>query len=103
MAGISIYYPESNTFSTAAAKWGCMYEKIALDLYRSTIEELHANGKIETCGLFLSENDPYCHKDDFIFEAVSSDKKFCLKDIGGETKLAQDHSYYYQVQAQLHV
>ena len=124
----SICYPESYKFSTAATKWGCMHEKTALDLYRSTIEELHENVKIETCGLFLLENDPYlgaspdglvscsccgdgcieikcpyCHKNDFIFEAVSSDKKFSLKDIGGETKLARDHSYCYQVQAQLHV
>ena len=94
----SICYPESENFSIATTKWGCMHEKTALNLYRSTIEELHENVKTETCGLFLSENDPYlgaspdglvscsccgdgcieikypyCHKDDFIFEAVSSD------------------------------
>ena len=45
---------------------------------------------------------PYSKKDTSIEEALL-DKKFYLREVDGEIKLSKEHSYCYQVQAQLFV
>ena len=44
---------------------------------------------------------PFCVKDQSVFEAMSSNKNFCLTNDGQETRLIRTNPYFYQVQAQL--
>ena len=47
---------------------------------------------------------PYCHKDKENLSECVWDKGFCLvQEENGEMQLDRKHSYYYQLQAQLHI
>ena len=123
-----ICYSVSNSFSTQATNYGNVREKKALSIYTDSVSAHHENWKISNCGLFLSTEHfymgaspdavvycsccgdgcieikcPFKHKDDFIFEAVEKNKKFCLQNIDGVTKLSRNHPYYYQIQTQINL
>ena len=54
-----ICYPESYRFSSKSTDWGCDHEKIARDLYESSMVDLHENFKISDSGLHLSVGHPF--------------------------------------------
>ena len=124
----NICYPQTNIFSTPATKWGIFHEDIALKKYCNNMTVIHTEVNFQKCGLFLSTDYPFLgatpdllvnclccgdgcvevkcpfkHKDSFIIEAVESDDKFCLKKVNGRIRLSEAHSYFYQIQSQLHV
>lgn len=56
---MSVCYPELFQFSTAATKWGCQHEKLALEIYSETRKRDHQGLKLSTCGLFISADYPF--------------------------------------------
>lgn len=46
---------------------------------------------------------PFTHKDNTIAEAVASDNFYITKNEKGEYELNKEHSYWHQVQGQLHL
>ena len=46
---------------------------------------------------------PFCHCDEFIAAASTSDKNFCLSEVDGQISLDHCHAYYYPVQIQIFV
>ena len=52
-------YPELFQFSTAATKWGCQHEKLALEIYSETHKRDHQGLKLFTCGLFICADYPF--------------------------------------------
>ena len=124
----SICYPGSYKFESTATSWGCSHEEKALNIYKNIMKEHHENFEVNRCGFFISIDYPFigaspdgliscsccgegcveikcpfCHKDQFIFEAVEQNKTFCLKKENNNIKLSEKHQYYYQIQTQLHV
>ena len=122
-----ICYPESYRFSSKATDWGCQHEKVARNLYETSMIEVHQDFKVHNSGLHISLDHPFigaspdgyvscvccgegcleikcphCNKDQFIFEAAEN-KKFCIEKNGSEYRLSHKHPYCYQVQTQLNV
>ena len=58
--------------------------------------ECHGKGVVEV-------KCPYCHRDKTPSEAAMQDKRFCLKGDSNNLHLDENHPYYYQVQAQMHL
>lgn len=125
----SICYPEVFKFSSKATSWGCKHEKSARDRYMMEMVGKHDNFSVKDSGLVLNAKwshigaspdgivnckccnngvveikCPYCHRNDNIHEAVTQDKKFCLKpNSDGTLILDRTHAYYYQIQTQIFV
>ena len=123
----AICYPQSYVFSSRATLWGCQHENIARSLYFESMSKCHENFKIEKSGFHISKEFPFigaspdalvscdccgsgcmeikcpfCSRDKTIKEAVDQGK-FCLIEDEGDIKLDKQHSYFYQIQTQLHV
>lgn len=120
-------YPEVFRFSSKATDWGCSHEKIALQRYVTSQTLHHESLKVSVSGLVLSQKwpflgaspdgivdcsccgrgvieikCPYGHLEKTI-SATLEDRHFCLESVEGSISLKHTHSYYYQVQAQLHL
>ena len=67
----------------------------------------HIGGIVECecCGVGVLEiKCPFSHKGYSILNATRDDKQFCLKkSCNGTINLDKEHTYYYQIQTQLHV
>ena len=123
----SICYPEVFRFSSKATDWGCSHEKIALQQYVTSQTPHHESLKVSVSGLVLNQKwpflgaspdgivdcsccgrgvieikCPYGHREKTISAALE-DRHFCLESVEGSISLKHTHSYYYQVQAQLHL
>ncbi|KAL7404051.1 hypothetical protein ABVT39_008939 [Epinephelus coioides] len=113
-------------FSTEATRWGLQKEDTAREAYLMVMQDLHADLQVAASGLIINPELPWigaspdgavtcaCHgpgileikcpfsaKDRTLRECVK-DSRFCLTDteeVGMTHKV--DHSYMYQVQAQM--
>ena len=124
----SICYPETTKFVSVQTEWGCSHEKTALEAYKTSLMCSHSNVTLEPCGFFICVDEPHlgatpdsllccvCHgqgivevkcpysaRDLLLSEAAEQKKHFFLKLCNGCLQLSTSHSYYYQVQLQLHV
>ena len=124
----SICYPEAFNFTSKQTSWGCRHEKQARDRYEKTVRFKHTNLQVAECGLFINPQwpfvgaspdgiitcdccpkgvleikCPFCHRDESIAAAITSDKNFCLTEVDGQISLDHCHAYYYQVQTQIFV
>ena len=123
-----ICYPQSYKFHTAATRWGCEHESVALQAYEVYLRISHDEPAVSSTGLNLNpryphlgaspdgtvscgccENGlvevkcPHCTRDKSLEEAVDH-PRFCLeKTDAGNLQLKKTHAYFYQVQAQLHI
>ena len=111
-------------------RWGCSHEQEAKDCYFAMASQSHQNLSITEAGLFVDYHDPYlgaspdglvecsccgngvlevkcpfCHKDNLPEDNLPEDNEtsFCMLKSEGTWSLKRSHSYYYQVQLQLHV
>ena len=124
----SICYPEAFSFTTAATKWGCKHENQARQMYFTANKLKHHDLSIAESGFVINPQwpcigaspdgivncsccgrgvleikCPYCHRGTDIQTAAIEDSGFCLNMIDGQLHLDHTHTYYYQVQCQLHV
>ena len=124
----SICYPEAFNFTSKQTNWGCKHEKKARDRYEKAVRLKHTNLQVAECGLFINPQwpfvgaspdgiitcnccskgvleikCPFCHHDESIAAASTSDKNFCLSEVDGQISLDHCHAYYYQVQTQIFV
>ena len=122
----AICYPDIFRFSTAATRYGCKHEDIAITEYEKIMRKTHANFVITKCGTiinkkyqflhatpdFLCECDccgqgcgevkcPYCI-DGVDFDSYVQKKSSCLQKNESCFQLKRDHDYYYQAQQQIH-
>ena len=122
----AICYPDIFRFSTAATRYGCKHEDIAIAEYEKTMRKTHANFVVTKCGTiinkkyqflhatpdFLCECDccgqgcgevkcPYCI-DGVDFDSYVQKKSSCLQKNESCFQLKRDHDYYYQAQQQIH-
>ena len=106
-------------------RWGCNHEQEAKDCYLAKASQSHQNLSITEAGLFVDYQNPYlgaspdglveccccgkgvlevkcpfCHKDSL---PEDNETGFCMLKSEGAWSLKRSHSYYYQVQLQLHV
>ena len=119
----SICYPTNHKFSSAATKWGCDHEKIAIEHYKKEKAKEHSNFKVKDSGFIISTEYPdglvscdccdetgdleikcpFCIKDKMIEEGCKN-KGFCLvSDSNGKPTLYKNHAYYYQVQNEVNI
>lgn len=120
----AICYPNKVKLTTKAVKWGCKHEETALKQYSSAKGKDHLNFEVCKSGLIISNEYPFfgaspdglitcdccgegcleikcpyclkgCSKEDV------ENRSSCLETVGNRTFLKRDHSYFYQVQAQL--
>ena len=54
---MSICYPELFQFNSAATKWGCQHEDVALEIYSHRGQ--HEGMKVSKCGFFISTDQPF--------------------------------------------
>ena len=124
----SICYPDVCSFSSKQTDWGTKKEKCVGELYRKEIGSSHGNLKFRMWGLssiqsdlilehllmmlfpvhvmergLLSSRGLIQSQDDTINNAVAKDNTFCLMEYDGKLKLRRDHTYYYQIQTQMHI
>ncbi|XP_062576035.1 uncharacterized protein LOC134237903 [Saccostrea cucullata] len=122
----AICYPETTKFQSKATAWGCDHEKDAREAYCEGMRRFHSNFTVETTGLFLHPEYPLfgaspdglvsCDccgqgvleiKCPFCVRFSSLDawkeKNSCLEETATGRRLKQNHPYYYQVQAQIHL
>lgn len=115
-------------FNFVNCRWGCEHEKDAVHAYQEEMKKHHQNFSVEECGLIINPSFPLigaspdsivrcdCHGKGVLeikcphcltsksMSDKSEDPKFCIqKDPNNVLSLQKDHSYYYQVQAQIHV
>ena len=99
----SICYPEAFNFTSKQTNWGCKHEKKVRDRYEKAVRLKHTNLQVAECGLFINPQwpfvgaspdgiitcnccskgvleikCPFCHHDESIAAASTSDKNFCL-------------------------
>jgi len=123
-----ICYPEAFNFTSKQTNWGCKHEKQARDRYEKVVKSNHTNLHVKECGLFINPKwpfvgaspdgiitcdccpkgvleikCPFCHRDESIAAAITSDKNFCLTEVDGKISLDHYHAYYYQVQTQMFI
>lgn len=125
----SICYPEiTSKFANAATNWGKDKESVALKTYMEYMKSRHCDVEVSSSGFVIHIDYPhlgaspdgliscscckgegcieikcpYSARDCSVAEAAA-DKDFCLSDVNGELHLKADHSYYYQVQAQIFI
>lgn len=125
----NICYSEVSAFRSAQCDWGCSHERDALKAYKSSMQDLHSNFKVDQCGFFICQENPhlgstpdslvscschglgvvevkcpYCAKDLSVSEAAKENDHFCLKTLeNGTLRLKETHPYYLQCQLQLYV
>ncbi|XP_022807134.1 uncharacterized protein LOC111344187 isoform X3 [Stylophora pistillata] len=123
----SICYPHLFCFSTAATIHGCKHEQTAIEAYETHMKQSHTNFKVTKCGTFIDVEHPFLHATpDFLcecdccgygcgevkcpyciegtdFKNYCEKKSSCLQWNGEKFSLKKNHSYYYQVQQQLHI
>jgi len=122
----AICYPEENRFSTVATNWGIVNEKKALQKYKIHMSS-HEDSLVEDCGFIIntqfcyvgSSPDglvsckccgsgvveikcPYKYRFMTVGEYLET-KECCLESSESGIELKQNHAYYYQVQAQMHI
>ncbi|KAK1885950.1 Exonuclease [Dissostichus eleginoides] len=123
-----VCYPRSSQFSTEATRWGLQNEDTAKKSYLVAMQDHHEDINVAASGLILNPELPWigaspdgvvscaCHepgileikcpfsaKDRSLLECTK-DSRFCLTvPEGGLMSLKLDHSYMYQVQAQMRV
>ncbi|KAJ4944639.1 hypothetical protein JOQ06_013182 [Pogonophryne albipinna] len=123
-----VCYPRSSQFSTEATRWGLQNEDTAIKSYLVAMQDHHEDINVAASGLILNPELPWigaspdgvvtcaCHepgilemkcpfsaKDRSLLECTK-DSRFCLTiPEGGVMSLKLNHSYMYQVQAQMHV
>ncbi|KAK1904600.1 Exonuclease [Dissostichus eleginoides] len=121
-----VCYPRSSQFSTEATRWGLQNEDTAKKSYLVAMQDHHEDINVAASGLILNPELPWigaspdgvvscaCHepgileikcpfsaKDRSLLECTK-DSRFCLTvPEGGVMSLKLDHSYMYQVQAQM--
>ena len=118
----SICYPDQQKFCSAATKWGCDHEKVALDKFVKLYRTTHENVVLEEAGLFIDPEHPFiaaspdgivscdccgksvvemkcpfCKKDSTLDETT----QFLVREEAGGLQLDQKHAYYYQLQTQM--
>ncbi|XP_041920947.1 uncharacterized protein LOC121684885 isoform X3 [Alosa sapidissima] len=123
-----ICYPRSSHFSTEATRWGLQNEDTARESYWKAMQDLHIDFHITASGLMINPDLPWigaspdgvvtckCHgmgvleiKCPFTangrtLKECARDPRFCLTEIAeGTMTLRRDHSYMFQVQAQMRV
>ena len=107
-----------------AKRWGCAHEQDAIIAYINVTKSQHSNVRVQKTGLFLSPERPYIGASpDGIMQCDCCDKKVivevkcpscdksglarqkhsCLERVDDKWKLQRNHSYYFQVQAQMNV
>lgn len=114
--------------NTAATQYGIENENLAKERALAALQQSHRNGRLEECGLMISPEHPFlgcspdgvfrcdCHEPALlevkclynlrdanpasIVAEGQKEKTFCLDNHGN---LKENHQYYYQVQAQLHL
>lgn len=121
-----ICYPEKVKFTSTATNWGIDNEGKAKELYISLARGQHTNLQIRESGLHVPPDFPfmgaspdaivecdchgigcveikcpYNHRINTIVDAAQADRSFCLQYVDGKLSLKENHSYYYQCQAQL--
>ena len=124
----SICYPELTKFTNDATSWGCSHEKTARDFYNSVMNKQHTDFIVYDSGFQIMQDKPFigaspdgivncrccgegtleikcpfCHMNDSIEKAISTDKSFCIEKAGDIYTLKKSHQYYYQVQTQISV
>ena len=122
-----ICYPSENKFVTEATAWGCQHEAVAIEAYKQIMNNKHTNFKVVKCGFVISKEYPFMgaspdsivscdccgmgcaevkcpfcirHKE---IEAGLNLKYFCLVYKDDTYTLSKEHSYFYQLQSQLHI
>ena len=108
------------------SRWGCSHEEIAVDAYKSKAAKEHVDHQVAKAGFFLDCDLPFIgaspdgiisckccgagvlevkcpfHVRDGLPEGDDSGN-FCMVNTDSGWSLKRDHSYFYQVQTQLHV
>ncbi|XP_062535323.1 uncharacterized protein LOC134204525 isoform X2 [Armigeres subalbatus] len=127
----AICHPYLKTFQTPALTYGRKNEPIARDELIKLWKHNHEEGIISTCGIFLSADHPFlaaspdaigsCRccgkftveiKCPFRLSHTHLDRQLTIEDLAtkpnsfvrfknGIIELAQEHEYYYQIQAQI--
>ncbi|XP_060753973.1 uncharacterized protein LOC132864548 [Neoarius graeffei] len=112
---------------TQEKRWGCQHENEARNVYKAHVAMQHRDFMVEDSGLIISPDYPhlgaspdgkikcsccgmgileikcpYCKCGD-THEQAAEDKDFCLQNMGGQISLKRNHTYFYQVQAQLNI
>ena len=65
----AICYPDIFRFSTAATRYGCKHEDIAIAEYEKTMRKTHANFVITKCGTIINKKYQFLHATpDFLCE-----------------------------------
>lgn len=120
-------YPETCKFSSAAIAWGCQHEN-AIQEFLDIFYLEHSDMTFDRCGLRLNKLHPFmgarpdgivscsCHQKSLVevkcpyscskqslADYADGKKSFCLRQVDGDLKLDKNHSYYYQIQCQLHI
>ena len=125
----TICYPEiTSKFSTAAIKWGKDKECDALKAYVEYMKSRHCNVEVRSSGFVIHINYPHlgaspdglisclccegegCIEIKFPYSArecsvaeAATNKDFCSSEVNGHLHLKPDHSYFYQIQAQMFI
>ena len=121
----AICYPKNHLFKTRATAWGCEHERTARDAYIDEAEKTHIGLVFSLSGLVLHIEYPHmgaspdgivscecCGQGvieikcpfsciDKTFLESTSDQRFCLELVNGMYRLRRDHTYFYQMQAQM--
>ena len=106
-------------------RWGCSHEKEARDQFSARMSSIHRDFKIGDTGFFIDSENPYlgaspdgivkcscCGKGVIEVKCPyckrnglpeDDEDTFCLDFHDGVRSLKRSHSYYYQVQLQMHV
>lgn len=120
-----------NSINTPAICYGKKHEKVAIGSYVKHQNMNGKVANVEPCGLFVDHSTPwlaaspdaivtdfsepihkrgcvevkcpYACETRTIEDACKMVKGFCLRSIDGQIQLSKSHSYYYQVQTQMHV
>jgi hypothetical protein len=124
-----MFFPDTEVLKVKAVEYGRKTEEVALKKLKSVCKKNHKNLKIDKIGLVIIQDNPYyaaspdaiwtceCHgkmcvevkcplriKDsDELQILLDSKSPFIYKNSTGEIEMHKSHSYYYQVQLQMHV
>ena len=102
----TICYTDVFNFSTAATRYGCKHEDVAIAEYEKQMKLKYENFKVVKCGTFINKDFPFLHATpDFLCSCDCcgpglDEQSSCLEKNDSKFVLKKSHSYYSQVQQQ---